>query len=184
MTELNPMIRYARRVARDAAIARRRSLDRRLGGALVWKYVQVVPAVFTARGDFTAFKLHIPVEEASRRLSDSAVLTLDSATERLGGFRFGRGRHLYAYFGAASDLEPLTVEAIGQPVADHLTPWLPSLHEQSMLFAVVCDNLPPYREETACRLVTRAHLVRDLLGFYGLRRDLLVEIENKLGDTD
>jgi hypothetical protein len=184
MTELKPMARYAKRVARDAAIARRRSLDRQLGGPLVWKYVQVVPTVFTARGEFTAFKLLVPVEEVSRRLSDSAVLTLDSATERLGGFRFGRGRHLYAYFGAASDLELLATDAIGQPVNDHLVPWLSSPHEQSMLFAVVCDNLPPYSEEADCRLVTRAHLIRDLLGFYGLRRDLLVEIENKLNDTD
>lgn len=180
MTELKPMARYAKRVARDAAIARRRSLDRQLGGPLFWKYVQIVPAVFTARGEFAAFKLLVSVEEATRRLSDSAVLTLDSATERLGGFRFGRGHHLYAYFEAASDLDTLARDTIGQPMTDHWEPWLPSLQEQSMLFAVVCKNLPPYRETADCRLVTREQLVRDLLGYYGLRRDLLVEIENKL----
>lgn len=48
MAEPSPMERYAQRVARDAAIARRRSLTRRLGGPLIWKYVQVVPSVFTA----------------------------------------------------------------------------------------------------------------------------------------
>ena len=181
MAEPGPMERYAKRVARDAAVARRRSLTRRLGGPLVGKYLQVVPSVFTARGEFTAFKLLVPVEEAIGRLSDSAVLTLDSASERLGGFRFGRGRHIYAYFGAARDLDALTTDAIGQRLAGHLVPLLLPPQEQSMLFAVVCEKLPPHCEEAGCRIVTRAHLVRDLLGFYGLRRDLLVQVENKLG---
>jgi len=145
---------------------------------MIWKYLQVVPSVFTARGEFAVFKLLVPVEEAIRCLRDSAVFTLDSATERLGGFRFSRGHHIYAYFGAKSDLDAMAT--LGQPVTDPLTPWLPSLHGQSMLFAVVCDNMPPYNERAGCRLVTHEHLVRDLLGFYGLRRDLLVEIENKL----
>jgi hypothetical protein len=82
VAESSPMERYARRVALDAAVARRRSLTRRLGGPLVWKYLQVVPSVFTARGEFTAFKLLVSVEEAIDRLSGSADLTLDSASER------------------------------------------------------------------------------------------------------
>ncbi len=181
MAEPSPMERYARRVALDAAVARRRSLTRRLGGPLVWKYLQVVPSVFTARGEFTAFKLLVSVEEAIDRLSGSAVLTLDSASERLGGFRFGRGGHIYAYFGAARDLDALATDAIGQRLAGHMMPLLLTPQEHNMLFAVSCETLPPHCEEAGCRIVTRAHLVRDLLGFYGLRRDLLVEIENKLG---
>jgi hypothetical protein len=84
VAEPSPMERYARRVALDATVARRRSLTRRLGGPLVRKYLQVVPSVFTARGEFTAFKLFVSVEEAIDRLSGSADLTLDLASERLG----------------------------------------------------------------------------------------------------
>ena len=181
MAESGPMERYARRVARDAAVARRRSLDRRLSGPLLWKYLQVVPSVFTARGEFTAFQLLVHVDEAIDRLGDSAVLTIDSASERLGGFRFGRGRHIYAYFGAANDVAAIATDAIGQRVAGHLLPLLLPMSEESMLFSVFCNELPPHCEAAPCRIVTRAHLVRDLLGFYGSRRDLLVEIENKLG---
>jgi len=181
--ELGPMELYANRVARDAAIARRRSLDRRLNGPLVWKYLQVVPSVFTARGRFAAFELRVPVEETLRRLSDSAVLTLDSASELFGGFRFGRGRHVYAYFRDARDLDRMVTDAIGRRLPGHLRALLLAPDDQDMLFAVVCQELPPHLEHAGQLVVTREHLVRDLLGFYGLRRDLLVEIENKIGKT-
>ena len=179
----NPMDLYANRVARDAAIGRRRSLDRRLNGSCVWKYLQIVPSVFTARGSFAAFKLLVPVEEALCRLSDSAVLTLDSASELLGRFRFGRGRHVYAYFGATSDVDAIVTDSIGQPLPGNLKALLLAPRNHNMLFTVLCDKLPPYRKQAGQLVVTRAHLVRDFLGFYGLRRDLLVEIENKISAT-
>ncbi len=181
--ELGPMVVYANRVARDAAIGRRRSLDRRLNGSFVWKYLQVVPSVFTARGSFAAFKLLVPVEEAICLLSDSAVLTLDSASELLGGFRFGRGRHVYAYFRDARDVDAIVTDSIGQHLPGHLRALLLAPNDDNMLFAVVCQKLPPYRKQAGQLVVTREHLVRDFLGFYGLRRDLLVEIENKIGVT-
>jgi hypothetical protein len=53
-----------------------------------------------------------------------------------------------------------------------------------MLFAVVCDDLPPYEHRCGQKIVSLPHLIRDLLGFYGLRMDLLVEIESKLHDTN
>ncbi len=182
-SEPNPMTRYANRVARDAAIARRRTLDRRLNGPFVWKYLQIVPSVFTARGPFAAFQLLVPVEEALRRLRDSAVLTLDSASELLGGFRFGRGHHVYAYFADARDVDAIVTGSIGQPIAGHLKALLLAPDDRTMLFAVVCQKLPPHHEQVGQLVVTPEHLVRDLLGFHGLRRDLLVEIENKIGVT-
>jgi hypothetical protein len=177
------MERYARRVERDAAVARRRSLTRRLGGKLVWKYLQIVPSVFTTRGAFAAFEMLISAEETIDGLDNSAVLTLDSASERLGGFRFGRGRDIYAYFGNASALDALVKHSKGRRLPGHLMPLLLAPHDQDRLFAVVCEDLPPHFEHGGQRFVTREHLVRDLLGFYGLRLDLIVEIENKLGNV-
>ena len=111
----------------------------------------------------------------------SAVLTLDSASELLGGFRLGRGHHVYAYFGDARDVDAIVTDSIGQRLPGHLRALLLAPNDHNMLFAVVCEKLPPYRKQTGQLVVTRAHLVRDFLGFYGLRRDLLVEIENKIG---
>lgn len=107
MAEPGPMVRLERLVKRDAAVARRRSLARRLGGSLIWKYLPVVPAVFTARGETATFRLLVPVEETLSRLRDRTVLSLDSATEVLGGCRVGKGRHLDADCELASDLDVL-----------------------------------------------------------------------------
>jgi hypothetical protein len=175
---------YARRVSREKAMARRRSLERRLGGSLIWKYLQVVPSVFTARGGFRVLRLLVPREKMLVRIRDSSVLTLDSASELLGGFRFGRGGHVYAYFNSSADLEVLVEQKTGEHVADDRMPLLLSPPDQEFLFAVVCETLPPHREHAGRRIVTREHLIRDFLGFYGLRRDLLVEIENKLGGIE
>src|SRR4030095_5449060 len=79
MAELTPMEAYARRVHRDAAVARTRSRVRRLAAPLFKKYLRVVPSVFTARGEFRAFRLLLPRAEALSRLRDRAVLTVDSA---------------------------------------------------------------------------------------------------------
>ena len=139
MAELEPMARYAKRVARGRCRCPAVPLTRRLGGPLVWKYLDVVPSVFTGQGEFSVLKLLVPVEEVIRRLGDSAVLTLDSATERLAGFRSGRGRHIHAYFAAASDLDSLVTGGIGQRIAGDLTPLLFPSEEQGMLLAVVCE---------------------------------------------
>lgn len=180
MVELSPMERYARRVARDAAVARRRSLDRRLGGELVWKYLHVVPSVFTLRGRLNAFQLLVPATEALPCLKGSAVLTLDSASELLGGFRFGRGRHIHAYFEQQTDVDAIVRGGIGKRLPNVRSALLLAAQNGDKIFAVVCQELPPYRQCAGHRVVTRQHLIRDFMGFYGLRRDLIVEIENKM----
>ncbi|MGM0485824.1 MAG: hypothetical protein ACQESR_03565 [Planctomycetota bacterium] len=184
MAEPGHMERYARRVARDAAAARGRSLNRRLGGELVWKYLHVVPSVFTARGGFSAFQSLVPAGEALVRLKGSAVLTLDSASELLGGLRFGSGRHVYAYFEKESDVDAIVTGGIGKRLRDARAAMLLASQEDEKIFAVVCQELPPHREYAGHRVVTREHLVRDFLGFHGLRRDLIVELENKINRTD
>ena len=50
----------------------------------------------------------------------------------------------------------------------------------ALLFASVPHEPPPEVEIAGFRVVTRDRLLRDLLGFYGLRTDLLAEIEAKL----
>ena len=161
-------------------MGRTRSMARRLAGPLFKKYLQVVPSVFTARGELRAFRLLVPRAEALSRLRNRAVLTLDSATEVLSGFRFGRARNDYAYFETASDLERIESEAIGErrPGTHFPLAWTPSGWE--MLFAVVTEPLPPNLEHVGFRVVTKEHLIRDLIGLYGLRTELLAAIEAKL----
>jgi hypothetical protein len=172
---------YAARVRRDAAIARRRWLARRAAGPLVWKYVDVVPAVFSACGELAAFRLIVPVPEAMGRLRGRAVLTLDRAAEILGGFRFGKSPNIHAYFASSEDFSWIERAGIGRrlPGTRFLLDWAPP--GEAMLFAVAPTKLPPHREEKGFRVVTPERLIRDLLGLHGLRPDLLAEIEAKLG---
>ncbi|MBN1420955.1 MAG: hypothetical protein JXP34_19445 [Planctomycetes bacterium] len=182
MTGPTPMERYAERVRRDAEIARRRSLVRRSGGALLRKYVEIVPSVFTATGEFAAFRLLVPAREALDRLRERAILTLDSATEVLAGFRFGRNRNIQAYFDAPDDLPAIEREGIGERLPGTRCPlgWSPPGWE--ILFAVVPEETPPHEEVRGFRVVSVDHLIRDLIGFYGLRTDLAARIDAALAN--
>jgi hypothetical protein len=171
---------YAKKVYRDAAIARRRSLARRAAGPLVWRYLQTVPWVFTACGEFAAFRLLVPGTAALQSLRDRAVLTLDSAAEVLGGFRFTRRGNFYAYFHSPEDLESITEAGIGERRPGTRFPLSWVLPGCEMLFAVVPRDFPPCMESGGFRVVTPEHLVREILGFHGLRTDLLAEMEEKL----
>jgi hypothetical protein len=181
MREVRTLQERDRIARRDAAAARRRSLVRRTAGPLFRKYLAVVPSVFTAAGELAAFRLLVPAAEALEALSDRAVLTLDSATDILGGFRFGQAPNEYAYVSSADDLEEVERRRLGERLGGTSFPlaWTPP--GRATLFAVVPDRPPPSIEQGGFRVVTREHLVRDLIGFYGLRGDLLSEIERKLG---
>lgn len=180
MAEPRTLEERARIAARDAAAARRRSLARRAAGPLFWKYVKVVPSVFSASGEFAAFRLHVPGWEALRRLGNRAVLTLDSATEVLGGFRLSqRGLH-YAYFADAEGRALVESLELGERLPGDRFPltWAPRGME--VLFTVVRD-LPPHREAKGFLVVEDDFLVRDLIGLHGVRTELIAEIETKLG---
>lgn len=174
------LVEYERRVRRDAAAARRRSLARKLGGPLVKKYVRVVPSVFGATGELAGFRLLIPSQEALARLRSSAVLTLDSATELLGGFRFGTADTSFVYLMGSRELEKIAGEGIGIRLGGSRFPlsWAPP--GQPMLFAVVPPRMPPCIEKDGFRVVEPAFLVRELLGFHGLRLDLIARIESRI----
>lgn len=179
--ELKSLELRERRARRDAAAARTRSLSRRAMGRLFWKYLDVVPSVFSARGDFHAFRLLAPRAEVLDRLRRTAVLTLDSATELLGGFRFGKARNDYAYFASQSDVLEIERARLGErrPGTSFPFAWTPPGWE--MLFAVVPREMPLATDRNGVRVVARDELVRDLMGFYGLRPDLVAAIEAKLG---
>jgi hypothetical protein len=181
MSEVRTLRERDRIARRDAAAARRRSLVRRTAGPLFRKYLGVVPSVFTAAGDLAAFRLLVPAAEALAALSGRVILTLDSATEILGGFRFGRAPNEYVYLASAHDLEEIERRKLGERLPGSSFPlaWTPP--ERPTLFAVVVGRPPPYMERGRLCVVTRERLVRDLIGFYGLRGDLLSEIERKLG---
>ncbi len=176
----DPMQRLARRIARDRTIARRRSLARRAMGPLFWKYVQIVPSVFTARGEFAAWELNVPVATVLDRLRDSAILTLDSASELLGGFRFGSGRHIYAYFDARLSRDAIDDSKIGRQVEGRLTPLLLTARNETLLLAVFSDKLPPNHSHAGHRTVTPDHLAREFLGYYGLRIDWIAPFEKQI----
>ena len=120
--------------------------------------------MFTARGELRAYRLLIPRLEALERLKASAVFTLDTATEILGGFRFGRARNNYAYFRSTADLERIEESRVGErrPGSSFPLAWTPPGWE--MLFAVVPDEMPPIAEGAEFTVVTTEHLIRDLIG--------------------
>ena len=143
MTEAVSIARRVRQLARDARAARTRSLARRVYGPMLRKYLEVVPSVYTARGEFAAFRLLVPPWEGLSRLGERAVLTLDSAAEILGGFRFGRGRIHQVYLSCAEDLGSVEREGIGErrPGSRFPLQWAPPGWD--MLFAVVPRRMPP-----------------------------------------
>ena len=149
-------------------------------GRLFPKYVSVVPSVFSARGDLFAYRLLVPRAQVLERLKSTAVLTLESATEALAGFRFGRVRNDYAYFSSEEELREIESLHLGErrPGTRFPFDWTPAGWE--MLFAVVPRAMPPNQSVGSSRTVTRDFLVRDLIGFHGLRPDLVAVIEAKL----
>ncbi len=173
---------YERRVRRDAAEARRRSLARRLGGRLARKYLRVVPSVFGAVGELAAFRLLVPSREALARLAPKAVLTLESATEILGGFRFGSAATSYVYVPSPGDLDAIAEDGIGQRLPGSWFPmsWAPP--GQEILFAAVPPRMPPSLQKGGFRVVTPEFLIRELLGFHGLRLDLLARVESGIAE--
>jgi hypothetical protein len=180
MTAPSAMEIYARTVRRDARIARQRSLLRRTAGPLLLKYLQVVPTVFSARGEFAAFRLLVSNSIALESLRDRAVLTLDSATEILGGFRFGKARNIYAYLRSRADLEFVEAAGLGERLPSASVPLTWSLGDRRFLLAVVPPEPPAAIERGGFRVVSAEALVRHLIGSYGLRTDLIAEIEAKL----
>jgi hypothetical protein len=106
-------------------------------GPLFWKYLDVVPAVFSASGELFAFRMTAPRAGVLARLRQSAMLTLDSATEVLGGFRFGKARNDYAYFSSTEEALAIEKEGLGLRREGTSFPfdWTPP--DREMLFAVV-----------------------------------------------
>jgi hypothetical protein len=105
------------------------------------------------------------------------VLTLDSATEAVAGFRFGRAANEYAYFASRRDVAEIEALGLGErrPGTSFPFAWTPPGRE--MLFAVDPPRLPASIDVGGTRVVSRDELVRDLIGFYGLRRELVTAIE-------
>ena len=169
-----------RQAARDARAARSRSLARRLCGPALRKYLHVVPSVYTARGEFAAFRFLVPPWEGLSRLRGKAVLTLDSAAEILGDFRFGSGRIQQVYVPSTEDLAWIEQEDIGErrPGSRFPLQWAPPGWD--MLFAVVPRSMPPSLEKDGFRAVTPEFLLRELIGLYGLRTNLVALWEARM----
>lgn len=182
MPEIVTVEERARIARRDADVARRRSLARRASGPLLEKYLAVVPSVYSARGELAAFRWLVPSRIGLDAIRESAILTLDSAAEALGGFRFGSAGISQAYFPSSRDLTQIEEKGIGERRAGSRFPlsWVPPGVE--ILFAVIPRELPPFAERDGFRVVTPEFLLRDLIGFYGLRGDLLALYEARIGE--
>jgi hypothetical protein len=169
-----------RRAVRDRRAAEARSLSRRAMGPLFFEYLRVEPSVYSARGELYGLRLVVPRSEALERLRGRLILTLDSATEVYAGFRFGKAASEYAYADSTSILDEIETERIAErrPGSSFPLTWNPP--GQEMLFVVVPRELPELAAVDGKTLISKPELVRDLIGFYGLRQNLLIAIDTRL----
>lgn len=180
MAEAPTAAERLRRLARDKRRARRERLIREAAGP-VWRAVRgVVPSVFSLAGPLEVRRLLAPRAVIEEALRGSAVLALDAAMRAHRGVGLFGGDDLHVYLEDRRPLEALVAAGLVSPEVEPdrvlVRPWA----GPPRLFAVVVAPLPPNEpgppgHETA-RVVTREHLVREILGAVGLRFDLLAPL--------
>lgn len=165
-----------RRLRRDQRRVQRDRMARDLAGPL-WRQVRgVVPAVFVLAGPLSVRRLIAPREAIIDALRPHGIFALDTAMRLSvgGGCLAGGDVHAYAPADAVEALaEAGLVERAEEPDRVLVRPWPGA----PRLFAVAAAQAPPHRTLTdGTRVVTRAHLVRELIGAVGLRFDLLAPL--------
>lgn len=111
-------------------------------------------------------------------LKDSAVFTLDTASELRWGVRLVRTPNVSAYLRDADRLEELA--ANGVLVRDKTDTFIYAspFPVGPRLFAAVNTELPPHEAlPSGHRVVTTDRLVREFIGTLGLRLDLLTLLD-------
>lgn len=165
-----------RRLRRDQRRVQRDRMARDLAAPL-WRQVRgVVPAVFVLAGPASVRRLLAPRETIIAALRPHGIFALDTAMRLTVGAGCLAGPDVHAY-AAADAVEALAeaglIEPIEEPDRVLVRPWPGA----PRLFAVAADPTPPHRTlPDGTRLVTRAQLVRELIGAVGLRFDLLAPL--------
>jgi len=166
-----------RRLERDRRRARRERLVREAAGP-VWRAVRgVVPTVYVLAGPLHVHRLIAPRAEVAEALGGAAVLALDAAMRAHTSAGLLSGGDLHVYLEDPNPLLALIEAGLVAPERDPdavlVRPW----PGPPRLFAVITPTLPPHeRRAERARVVTRDHLVREVLGAVGLRFDLLAPL--------
>lgn len=166
-----------RRLTRDKRRVRRERLVRQAAGPLWERLRSVVPRVYLLAGPLEVHRLTADRELVLSALHGKAVLTLDTAMRSHTGFGLLAGSDVHLYL---PDRRPLTalqeaglVSPSPEPDRVLVRPWA----GPPRLFAVITPDLPPHEPRPDGTLVvTREHLVREILGAVGLRFDLLAPL--------
>lgn len=160
--------------ARRAYLTRR--LERGLHEAIWRRYRRVVPHVFLRAGATVVAPLRVARADVLRALRGRAVWTLDTAARLLGGGLLRRD-DLQGYVPQAALADAESDGLVHAPVDSGLS-IDPPFPRDPVLLAYPTDEPPPFVELPSGDLVvTREHLVRDLLGTLGFRPDLLARLE-------
>jgi hypothetical protein len=166
-----------RRLRRDQARARRARLARQLAAPL-WAQVRgVVPVVFELSGVLDVRAMSAPPEAVIAALRTDGVLALDAAMRRHVGSGCVPGGDVHVYLTDPAVLERLATRGLvgHAPCADRV--WMRAWQGPPRLFAALVAELPPHETlADGTRVVTRAHLIRELLGALGPRLDILAPL--------
>lgn len=166
-----------RRLTRDKRRVRRERLVREAAGPLWERLRSVVPRVYVLAGPLEVHRLTADRELVLSALHGKAVLTLDAAMRALTGVGLLAGSDLHLYLPDRGPLVALQEAGLVSPSPEPdkvlVRPWA----GPSRLFAIITPDLPPHEPRPDGTLVvTREHLVREILGALGLRFDLLAPL--------
>ncbi len=166
-----------RRLRRDQRMARRARLARQVAGPLWQRVRDVVPTVYALAGPLHVRRMQAPAEELIAALRGEAVLALDTAMRQHvgGGCVPGGDAHVYLTDPGALGRLELAGLVSPEPCADRVL--VRAWPGPPRLFAVVVPTLPPHVElPDGTLVVTRSHLVREIIGALGPRLDVLAPL--------
>lgn len=165
-------LRRARRKARHRRLVRQSSAD------LWWRWMRQPPILYCLQGAMTIHPLQASKDAVVAALKNTAVFTLDTASELRWGIRLLRGDDVHAYVADSQLLNTLATERLISPTPMPTKVLFPPHPVSPRLVAVIVDSLP--QSETTVeghRVVEANQLVREFIGAVGMRADLVALIE-------
>ncbi len=142
------------------------------------KYRAVVPSIFTRQGDARVHVIQSDPALVIGRLKRGAIFTLDTAADMRWGLRLVHAPNMAAYLPCADVLDALEAEGVLVPDTSNTFIYAPPFPVGPRLFSVVTEETPPHEElPHGFRVVTVDRLVREFIGTFGLRLDLLAALD-------
>lgn len=139
------------------------------------------PILYCLQGEMAIHPLEASKDAVVAALKDTAVFTLDTASELRWGIRLLRGEDVHAYLADSQSLNTLATERLISATPLPTKVLFPPHFVSPRLVAVIVDALPP--SETTVqdyRVVEASRLVREFIGAVGLRADLVALLEDCL----